>query len=43
LTLGEFTGEVLATGGVVAACGHGVAGLLHVQDPKDRRLLVGAR
>jgi putative intracellular protease/amidase len=39
--LAEFTGEVVATGGVIAACGHGVAGLLNVRVPDKQRLLVG--
>jgi len=39
--LAEFTGEVVTTGGIIAACGHGVAGLLNVRERENRQLLVG--
>jgi putative intracellular protease/amidase len=39
--LAEFTGGVVAAGGLVSACGYGVAGLLGVHAPDGRRLLAG--
>jgi putative intracellular protease/amidase len=39
--LTDFTGAVVAAGGMVAACGHGVAGLLGVYAADGRGLLAG--
>jgi putative intracellular protease/amidase len=41
VTLTDFAGQVVAGGGVLAACGYGVAGLLNIAPPGSQSLVQG--